>query len=63
MIRHKGQGGKTNCNRRVEKKSMQVALKLGIVATLALGLPPRQGLTKVRAENEAQESHFALPGM
>jgi hypothetical protein len=28
------------------------------VATLPLGLRPRQGLTKVRAENEAWESHF-----
>ncbi len=30
------------------------------VATLALGLWPRQGLAKVRAKNEAQESHFML---
>jgi len=32
-----------------------------IVATLALGSRPKQGLTKVRAKNEAQESHFMLP--
>ncbi len=30
------------------------------VATLALGLRPRQGLAKVRAKNEARESHFML---
>ncbi len=28
------------------------------VSTLALGSRPRQGLTKVRAKNEAKESHF-----
>jgi len=33
------------------------------VATLALGLRPRQGLAKVQAEWEACESHFTLPGM
>ncbi len=32
-----------------------------IVATLALGSRPRQGFTKERAKNEAQESHFMLP--
>jgi hypothetical protein len=31
-----------------------------IVATLALGLWPKQGLTSVRAEKEAQESHLML---
>ncbi len=31
------------------------------VATLTLGLRPRQGLTKVRAKSEARESHFMLP--
>jgi hypothetical protein len=30
------------------------------VATLALGLQPRQGLAKVRAKNKAWESHFML---
>jgi hypothetical protein len=32
------------------------------VATLALGSRPRQGLTKVWAKSEAQESHFMLLG-
>ncbi len=32
------------------------------VATLALGLQPRQGLAKVRAKSEARESHFMFPG-
>jgi hypothetical protein len=31
---------------------------LAIVATLALGLWPKQGLAKVQAKNEAQKSHF-----
>jgi hypothetical protein len=35
--------------------------KMLCVATLALGLRPRQRLTKVQAKNEAQESHFMLP--
>ncbi len=30
------------------------------ITTLALGLRPRQGLSKVRANSEAQESHFML---
>jgi hypothetical protein len=34
-----------------------------IVATLGLGSRPGQGFTKVRAKNEAWESHFMLPGM
>jgi hypothetical protein len=33
------------------------------VATLALSLQSMQGLAKVRAESEAQESHFMLLGM
>jgi hypothetical protein len=33
------------------------------VATLALGSRPRQGLVKMQAKNEAQESHFMLPGV
>jgi hypothetical protein len=33
------------------------------VATLTLGLQPRQGLVKVRAKNEAWESHFMLSGV
>ncbi len=36
---------------------------MGTIATVALGLWPRQGLAKVRAKSEAQESHFILPGM
>jgi hypothetical protein len=32
------------------------------VATLALGLQPKQGLHKVRAKNETHESHFILLG-
>jgi len=34
-----------------------------IVATLTLGLRPRQGLAKVQAKYEAWESHFMLPGV
>jgi hypothetical protein len=30
------------------------------VATLSLGLQPKQGLAKVRAKYEARESHFML---
>jgi len=36
-------------------------LMLVCVATLALGLRPKQGLAKVRAKYEAWESHFMLP--
>jgi hypothetical protein len=32
-----------------------------IIITLALGSRPRQRLTKMRAKNEAWESHFVLP--
>jgi hypothetical protein len=35
----------------------------GTIATLALGLQLKQGLTKVQAESEARESHFMLLGM
>jgi hypothetical protein len=34
-----------------------------IVATLALGLRPRQGFATVWAKREVQESHFMLPGV
>jgi hypothetical protein len=34
-----------------------------IIATLALGLRPRQGLTKVRAKCEGRELHFVFPRM
>jgi hypothetical protein len=33
------------------------------VTTLALGLRPRQGLARVRAKKEAQESHLMLQGV
>ncbi len=33
------------------------------VVTLTLGSRPKQGLPKVRAKNEARESHFMLMGM
>jgi hypothetical protein len=33
------------------------------VVILALGLQPRQGLTRLRAKREAQESHLMLSGM
>jgi hypothetical protein len=33
------------------------------VATLALGLQPRQRLTRVWAKKEAWESHLMLPGV
>jgi hypothetical protein len=33
------------------------------VMTLALGSRPWQGIAKVRAESEAQESHFMLLGV
>jgi hypothetical protein len=38
-------------------------LNLIIVATLALGLRPRQGVTRLWAKREAQESCHMLPGM
>jgi hypothetical protein len=34
-----------------------------IIATLALGSRPRQGLPRVHAKREAWESHFMLPGV
>jgi len=34
-----------------------------IVATLALGSRPRQGLARLQAKKEAQESHIMLPGV
>jgi hypothetical protein len=33
------------------------------VATLALGLRPRQGLARLQAKREAHESHLVLPGV
>jgi len=35
----------------------------GTIATLTLGLRPKQGLVKVQAKSEAWESHFMLLGM
>jgi hypothetical protein len=37
--------------------------KLTIVATLALGSRPREGLAKVQAKCEGRESHFMLMGV
>ncbi len=37
--------------------------QVGCVATLILGLRPRQRLAKVWAKSEFQESHFMLLGM
>jgi len=34
-----------------------------VVATLTLGSQPRQGLAKVQAKSEAQESHFMFSGV
>jgi hypothetical protein len=36
---------------------------MDIVTTLVLDLRPKQGLAKVRAKSEAQESHFMFPGV
>jgi hypothetical protein len=37
--------------------------KVASVATLALGSRPRQGVARLRAKKETQESHHMLPGM
>jgi len=37
--------------------------KITIVATLALGLQPRQGLAKAWVKREAHDSHFMLSGV
>jgi hypothetical protein len=42
-------------------KTLKDATPFGV--TLAWGLWPRQGLTKVRAKKEAQESHLMFLGM
>ncbi len=34
-----------------------------VVATLTLGSPPRQGLTRMRNKKEAREAHFILSGV
>jgi hypothetical protein len=38
-------------------------LNINHVATLALGLRPKQGLAKVRTKREARESHLMLMGV
>ncbi len=40
-----------------------LAFLIKFVATLTLGLQPKQGLGRVRAKREAQESHLMLSGM
>ncbi len=40
-----------------------INMKITNVATLALGLQPKQRLVKVRVKNEAWESHFMLMGV
>jgi hypothetical protein len=40
-----------------------LGVMIGNVATLALGLRPKQGLTNVRAKKEACESHLMLLGV
>jgi hypothetical protein len=41
----------------------KIIKKMIFVTTLALGSRPKQGLAKVRAKNEAQESYFMFPGV
>jgi len=40
-----------------------ISSMIEIITTLALGSQPRQGLAKVRAKSEVQESHFMLLGV
>jgi hypothetical protein len=40
-----------------------VVLDIVHVATLALGLQPRQGLARLWAKREARESHLMFPGV
>jgi hypothetical protein len=48
----------------IEHKHVSIiSSMIEIIATLALGSRPKQGLTKVWAKSEAQESHFILLGM
>jgi hypothetical protein len=44
-------------------KVSAIPFYVSIVATLTLGSQPRQGLARVRAKREAQESHLMLPGV
>ncbi len=49
--------------RGIDKSKGTLAMrKQAYVATLALGLQPKQGLAKVQAKSAALESHFMLPG-
>jgi hypothetical protein len=34
-----------------------------IIATLALGLQPRQGVARLRTKKKTQESHHMFPGV
>jgi hypothetical protein len=45
------------------KSTLSGECEFPIVTTLALGSRPKQGLAKVRAKSEAQESHFMLSGV
>jgi hypothetical protein len=45
----------------IVKKSLEFFFD--VVATLTSGSRSRQGLTKVRVENEARKSHFMLQGV
>jgi len=47
----------------INKNFHEVMSQFDCVVTLTLGSQPRQGLAKVGADNEAQESHFMLPGV
>jgi hypothetical protein len=38
-------------------------IDISIVATLALGSQPRQGVARLRAKRKTQESHHMLPGV
>jgi hypothetical protein len=40
--------------------SLDLSWITSLVATLALGLQPKQGLTKVSAKSETEESYFML---
>jgi hypothetical protein len=44
------------------KENKKIFEEFIIVTTLELGLQPKQGLAKVQAKNEAQESHFMFLG-
>ncbi len=58
---------KLNLNNVYDKNNIlsdhRFVVKLNFVTTLTLGSRLKQRLAKVRAKNEAQESHFMLSGM